>query len=135
MKSIALLIGVLCVGIGLGALGTSTLQHRRMAALREARQQGGLMRALERVVEIEDEGQRASIEVILHSAETDFRAVRRTCSDSLAVYREALMADLREVFTPEQRETLDQWLQRDRERRSNGRGRSGNRRPSSRERP
>lgn len=135
MKSIALLVGVLVVGLALGALGTSTLQHRRMAALQEARQQGGLMRVVQREVEFDNDEQREVIGRILERAETDFRAVRRMCADSFAVHRETLMANLNEALTPEQQEQLEGLLQRDRESRSSRRGQSGNRRSPRREHP
>ncbi len=135
LKSVLLLVGVLIVGLALGTFGTSALQHRRMAALQEARREGGLMQRLERVIEFENESQREEIEDIVLRAETNFRTIQRSCGDSLSVYREAFLADLKEVLTPDQHAQVETWLQRDRELRSHRRGRSADPRTRSRERP
>ena len=130
LKSVLLLCGVLVVGLLLGAFATSTWQHRRMSELRQAREQGGIMRMLEQTIEFESDTQRQEVEEILQRTEESFRSLRRMYLDSMVTHRELLMNDMQQVLTPEQLEDMQERLTR--ERRSN---RSRGRRDGPRKRP
>ena len=130
VKSILLLAGTFLVGILLGVFATSTLQHRRMAELRQVREQGGIMRMLERTLEFESDAQRQEVEDILGQAEASFRAMRRTYTDSMLVHREELMDALQQVLTAEQLEEMEKHMTRERRSpRNRGRRNGPSRRP------
>lgn len=130
VKSILLLAGTFLVGILLGVFATSTLQHRRMAELRQVREQGGIMRMLERTLEFESDAQRQEVEDILGQAEASFRAMRRTYTDSMLVHREELMDALQQVLTAEQLEEMEKHMTRERRSpRNRGRRNGPGRRP------
>lgn len=133
VKSILLLAGTFLVGILLGVFATSTLQHRRMAELRQVREQGGIMRMLERTLEFESDAQRQEVEDILGQAEASFRAMRRTYTDSMLVHREELMDALQQVLTAEQLEEMEKHMTRERRSpRNRGRRNGPGRRPQQR---
>lgn len=128
VKSILLLTGTFVVGILLGVFATSTLQHRRMAELRQVREQGGIMRMLERTLEFESDAQRQEVEDILEQAEASFRAMRRTYTDSMLVHRGVLMDALQQVLTAEQLEEMEKHMTRERRSPRNRGRRNGPRR-------
>ena len=133
-KSILLLAGALVVGILLGAFATSAWQTSRMAEVRQVREQGGVMRMLERTIEFESDEQRQEVEAILEEAEVSFRSLRRSYSDSMAAQRELLMGELEEALSPEQLETMRARMTRER-RSSRDRGRRNGNSKHSRQHP
>ena len=133
VKSILLLAGTLLVGALLGMFATSTWQHRRMQELRQVRELGGMMRILDHAIEIENPDQQQEVEQILKRAETSFRSLRRAYTDSMIVHREALFDELRETMTPEQIESVEKWLTRERRSHPN-RGRRNNHNKTHRQR-
>ena len=124
VKSIVLLGCTLIAGILIGILGTSAWQHRRNAAIAEIRVQGGLMRQIEQIIEIESEEQREELMIAIRRAEQGFMRQRRLMSDSLAVYRQALAADLQRILGQEQWERVEEKLTRRRSRHSDRNTRS-----------
>lgn len=124
VKSIVLLGCTLLAGILIGILGTSAWQHRRNAAIAEIRVQGGLMRQIEQIVEIESEEQREELMAAIRRAEQGFMRQRQHMSDSLAVYRQALAADLQRILGQEQWERVEEKLTRRRSRHSDRNSRS-----------
>ncbi|MDE2771802.1 MAG: hypothetical protein OXI44_11665 [Bacteroidota bacterium] len=118
VKSIVLLGCTLIAGILIGILGTSAWQHRRNAAIAEIRVQGGLMRQIEQIVEIESEEQREELMTVIRRAEQGFMRQRQHMSDSLAVYRQALAADLQRILGQEQWERVEEKLTRKRSKHS-----------------
>jgi len=112
VKSILLLTITLVVGILLGIVATSALQHRRMAEIRQVRERGGIMRMLEQAIEFESDAQKQQVEEILEGAESSFRSLRRAYSDSMRTYRESLMNSLNEVLTLQQIEQMEEHLTR-----------------------
>ena len=124
VKSIVLLGCTLIAGILIGILGTSAWQHRRNVAIAEIRVQGGLMRQIEQIVEIESEEQREELMTVIRRAEQGFMRQRQHMSDSLAVYRQALAADLQRILGQEQWELIEEKLTRRRSRHSDRNSRS-----------
>ena len=124
VKSFVLLGCTLIAGILIGILGTSAWQHRRNAAIADFRVQGGLMRQIEQIVEIESEEQREELMTVIRRAEQGFMRQRQHMSDSLAVYRQALAADLQRVLGQEQWERVEEKLTRRRSRHSDRNARS-----------
>ncbi|MDE2957018.1 MAG: hypothetical protein OXU68_08450 [Bacteroidota bacterium] len=112
VKSILLLTITLVVGILLGIVATSALQHRRMAEIRQVRERGGIMRMLEQAIEFESDAQKQQVDEILEGAESSFRSLRRAYSDSMRTYRESLMNSLNEVLTLQQIEQMEEHLTR-----------------------
>ena len=124
VKSFVLLGCTLIAGILIGILGTSAWQHRRNTAIADFRVQGGLMRQIEQIVEIESEEQREELMTVIRRAEQGFMRQRQLMSDSLAVYRQALAADLQRVLGQEQWERVEEKLTRRRSRHSDRNARS-----------
>ena len=114
VKSILLLAITFVVGILLGVFATSTLQHRRMAEIRQVRERGGIMRVLEQAIEFESDAQKQQVEEILEGAESSFRSLLRAYSDSMQTHRESLMDSLKQLLTPEQIEQMEERLTRER---------------------
>lgn len=114
-KSILIVVSTLVVGVLLGASGASVLQNRRAAKLQQARETGGLIRIVEKIVAIEDDQQRARIHEIVRDAEQKFREARTECSELLRTQRTSMITRLNAELTPEQREEFEQWLQRERQ--------------------
>ncbi len=113
-KSIVILACTLMCGILIGALGTSTWQHRRNVVVVETRRPGGLMRQIERIIEIQDETQRQEVKIILSRAEQSFMLQRKRMIDSLTVHRQLLLRDLEQILEPDQWQQLEAWLNRKR---------------------
>ncbi len=116
-KSILILVCTLAAGVLIGSLGTSAWQHRRNVEVYETRRPGGLVRHIERVIEIEDDAQRQAINAILVRAEQTFMLQRRRMMDSLAVHRQLLLSDLEQILEPDQMQRLEAWLSRERTKR------------------
>jgi len=115
-KSALLLLGTLFIGILLGILTASTLQHRRAETIRKVHQHGGTTRLLEKVIAPEDSLQRAQILEIMHGVEENLQDARTECRQLIATRHDSLRTKLQAVLTAEQQERLDNWLQRDRHR-------------------
>ncbi len=122
-KSAWLLFATLVVGIALGVLGASTLQHRRVEQIRETRERGGVTRFMERVLETEDAALNANARRAIEEGEERFRRIRAQCGDSLNAARNSMMAELDTLLTPEQQERLEHWQQRTRRGRRDSRRR------------
>lgn len=90
------------------------------------------MRQIEQIVEIESEEQREELMTAIRRAEQGFMRQRQHMSDSLAVYRQALAADLQRILGQEQWERVEEKLTRRRSRHSDRNSRS-RRSPRSRE--
>ena len=127
-KSILLLAVMLSVGVLLGASGTSVLQNRRVAQLRQAREAGGMMRMVEAAIGIEDESQRDRIRAVIQESQEGFRETRRTCSDMFQARHDSMMANLRTVLSPDQQDALDAWIAQEHSRQRDGRGRKSDKR-------
>ncbi len=132
VKSLILLGCTLIAGIAIGILGTGAWQHRRNVTLSETRVQGGLTRHIERIIHFENEDQRSEVRAIVHRAEQSFMQQRQSMSDSLAVHRQILVADLQQALTPEQWQQLETWLDRKPRYRKKRRGHSSGQHRSSR---
>lgn len=122
-KSAWLLFATLVVGIALGVLGASTLQHRRVEQIRETRERGGVTRFMARVLETEDAALNANVRRAIEEGEERFRRIRAQCGDSLNAARNSMMAELDTLLTPEQQERLEHWQQRTRRGRRDSRRR------------
>lgn len=131
VKSFVILGCTLIAGILVGILGTSAWQHRRNTAISEIRVQGGLMRQIEQIVEIESEEQREELMIVIHRAEQGFMRQRQLMADSLSVHRQALAVDLQRILGQEQWERVEEKLTR---KRSGHSGRNTRSRRSSRKR-
>ncbi|MCY4673056.1 MAG: hypothetical protein OXD43_04700 [Bacteroidetes bacterium] len=118
VKSFVILGCTLIAGILVGILGTSAWQHRRNVAIAEIRIQGGLMRQIEQVIEIESEEQREELITVIRRAEQVFMEQRRRVADSFAVHNQALVADLQRILNPEQWERVEARLTRRRSKHS-----------------
>ena len=82
------------------------------------------MRQIEQIVEIESEEQREELMVVIQRAEQGFMKQRQLMADSLAVYRQALVADLQRILGQEQWERVEARLTRKRSRHSDRNTRS-----------
>ncbi len=76
------------------------------------------MRQIEQTIEIESEEQREELMIVIRRAEQGFLRQRRLMADSLAVHRQALVADLQRILGQEQWERVEARLTRKRSRRS-----------------
>jgi len=123
IKSLTLLGCTLIAGIMIGILGTSTWQHRRNAALHEARAQGGLMRHVERIIKFHDEKQLTEARTVIHRAELSFMQQRKRMVDSLAHQNQILLAELEQILTPDQWQRLEMWMSREQKHRKQRRDR------------
>lgn len=124
VKSLVILGCTLIAGILVGILGTSSWQHRRNTTIAEIRVQGGLMRQIEQIVEIESEEQREELMIVIQRAEQGFMRQRQLMADSFAVHRQALVADLQRILGQEQWERVESRLTRKRSRHSDRNTRS-----------
>ena len=115
VKSFLILGCTLMVGIIIGILGTSTWQHRRNVTLSETRIQGGLLRHIERIIDIENEGQRTEVKAVIRRTEQSFMRQHSRMVDSLSLYHEHLMTDLKQILSSDQWERLESRLARKRE--------------------
>lgn len=82
------------------------------------------MRQIEQIVEIESEEQREELTIVIQRAEQGFMKQRQLMADSLAVYRQALVADLQRILGQEQWERVEARLTRKRSRHSDRNTRS-----------
>lgn len=82
------------------------------------------MRQIEQIVEIESEEQREELMIVIQRAEQGFMKQRQLMADSLAVYRQALVADLQRILGQEQWERVEARLTRKRSRHSDRNTRS-----------
>ncbi len=124
VKSLVILGCTLIAGILVGILGTSAWQHRRNTTIAEIRVQGGLMRQIEQIIEIESDEQREELMIVIQRAEQGFMKQRQIMADSLAVHRQALVADLQRILGQEQWERVEARLTRKRSRHSDRNARS-----------
>lgn len=82
------------------------------------------MRQIEQIIEIESEEQREELIIVIQRAEQGFMKQRQLMADSLAVHRQALVADLQRILGQEQWERVEARLTRKRSRHSDRNTRS-----------
>lgn len=116
-KSIAIIIGTLVVGVIIGSLATGAIYSQRVAEFQALRNDTGLTRFLERVIEPTDEAQREQIRTILNEAAQQQLALRR----SIVLEHRQIMDDLREemadLLTDNQKQELRRFIENERRRR------------------
>lgn len=116
-KSIVIIIGTLIVGVIIGALATGAVFSQRVAEIQALRDENGMTRFLERVIEPTDEVQQEKIRAILKETASQQMEIRRSIALEHREIFQALRADLAEVLTPEQKIELRKWIEQDRRRR------------------
>lgn len=116
-KSIAIVIGTLIVGIIIGALATGAIVSQRVAEFQALRSDFGLARFLERVIEPTDEAQREEIRDVLDDVAERQIEIRRSIASQHREMFEDMREDLSLILTPEQKQELRNWMERDRTRR------------------
>ncbi len=122
-KSALILLVTLAVGILIGSLATSAVINHRMEQLAELRRPTGFSLMLERVIRPQDEAQREQIRAILEEAGARMAELRRSHFTELKAIIDSTRARLNPILTPEQRQRLETWFSRDRERLKTGRWR------------
>lgn len=116
-KSIAIIIGTLVVGIIIGSLATGAIHSQRVAEFQALRNDTGLTRFLERVIEPTDEAQREQIRAILNASARQQLELRRSIVLEHRQLFEDLQEDLAEILTDEQKQQLRRWMEDERQRR------------------
>ena len=63
-KTIFVLLGMLLIGIAIGALGQSTMHNRRMEKINEMRRQGGLYASFDQFIDPVDQAQEDTLRAL-----------------------------------------------------------------------
>ncbi len=116
-KSIAIIIGTLLVGIIIGSLATGAIFSSRVAEIQALRQENGMSRFLERMIEPTDEAQLAEIQAVLQETERRHMEIRR----SVATEHRDVLVDMKrsldQILNDEQKAALSQRVEKERKRR------------------
>ena len=116
-KSIAIIIGILLVGVIIGSLATGAVFSQRVAELQALRNDNGLTPFLERVIQPTDEAQRKKIREVLEKSARQQMEIRRSIMMEHREIFEEMREELSQILTDEQKTELRAWLERDRRQR------------------
>lgn len=134
-KSALLLIAVLAIGMVLGALVNARIASQRMERIAFVRTQRGFVRAMENVIDAQDDQTREAVRAILDSAAVRIDEHMQRTRSEMRTILDSTRIELSEVLSPEQMEQLEQHLRERRpppgsgERRRGAPGRSQENRP------
>ena len=109
-SALVLLVGVLVLGVVLGALLAGALQRQRAGRAAALATPDGIERYLVRTVRPETDDQRAAVRAAAERAAPEVRAVLRTARAGLRGVRDGVRSDLAPALTPDQAARLDQAL-------------------------
>ena len=111
-KTVFVLLGILALGIALGALGQSTMHNRRMDKLQEMRRQGGLYMSIDRYIDPVDSVQEDTLKAITHRHQERLDRLFKL----YRWYRSGMMDSLRTEMEPQldsvQLEAIGPWFDR-----------------------
>ena len=113
-KSIAIIIGTLLVGVIIGALATGAVFSQRVAELQALRNENGVSRFLENVIEPTDDAQKERIREILEKTSESHMEIRRSMMMQHRDVFQEMRAELSLVLTDEQKVQMREWFEKDR---------------------
>lgn len=116
-KSIAIIIGTLLVGIIIGSLATGAIFSSRVAEIQALRQENGMSRFLERMIEPTDEAQLAEIQAVLQATERRHMEIRRSVANEHRDVLVDMKNALDEILNEDQKAALSQRVEKERKRR------------------
>jgi len=116
-KTVFVLLGVLAIGLALGALGQSTMHNRRMEKLSEMRRQGGLYGQIDRHIDPIDLAQEDTLKAISHRHQDRLERLYRRYRWYRSGYMDSLRTELEPVLDSVQAVDLKPWLDRETRRR------------------
>lgn len=108
MISATLLVGVL-----IGALATGAILNQRVEELQALRRQGGVVRFMERIIEPTDARQRAELRAVLDEFASRQMEIRQATFEEHRALFNTLREELDEILTPEQKQDLRAWMDRE----------------------
>jgi hypothetical protein len=120
-KSLLILVVTLLVGGSLGALATGTAMSNRVEKLNQLRSKAGFSETIERVIIPETEDQRGDVRLLLDETAERLNALSRRHREERAAVVDSMRLELNHIISDEQRERLDQWIERHRARHQHGR--------------
>lgn len=111
-KTIFVLVGMLLIGIALGALGQSTIHNRRMEKLSDMRRQGGLYAAIDRYIDPVDLAQEDMLRSLTKTYQTKLSKFLRHYQWHRSTLMDSLKMDMMPLLTDEQNLKLAPWYDR-----------------------
>ena len=111
-KTVFVLVGTLAIGIAIGALWQSTLHNRRMEALANMRNQGGLYSSVDRYIDPVDQAQEDTLRSL---SKVYQRKLSRFYGHYLwhkSTLMDSLKTDMYPLLTPEQTTQITPWFER-----------------------
>lgn len=111
-KTIFVLVGMLLIGIAIGALGQSTIHNRRMEKLSEMRRQGGLYAAIDRYIDPVDLAQEDTLRSLTKTYQTKLSKFLRHYQWHRSTLMDSLKTDMMPLLTDEQNLLLAPWYER-----------------------
>ncbi|MDA1028167.1 MAG: hypothetical protein O3B41_03830 [Bacteroidetes bacterium] len=111
-KTIFVLVGMLLIGIALGALGQSTMHNRRMEKLSEMRRQGGLYAAIDKYIDPVDLAQEDTLRSLTKTYQSKLSIFLRHYQWHRSTLMDSLKTDMMPLLTEEQNLKLASWYER-----------------------
>jgi hypothetical protein len=112
LKSLAIIVATLIIGMVLGGLITARLVNKRLDHITALRSQRGFTHFIERSIEYESEEQREQVaEILDRTARQMFEHLRASRETTMRLL-DSTRADLSEVLSEEQMEQLERRLKR-----------------------
>lgn len=110
IKSVAIVVVVLIIGMVLGGLITARLVQKRIETFTQMRSERGFTRFLEGAIQYDSEEQREQVEAILEAtSERMFEHFSATRFEARQILEET-RAELRQILRPEQMRQLERQL-------------------------
>ncbi len=111
-KTIFVLLGMLLIGIAIGALGQSTMHNRRMEKINEMRRQGGLYASFDQFIDPVDQAQEDTLRALAKTYQKKLGAFLRHYQWHRSTLMDSLKTDMTPLLTEEQVVQLAPWLER-----------------------
>jgi len=111
-KTIFVLLGMLVIGIALGALGQSTMHNQRMEKLNEMRRQGGMYASVDRYIDPVDQAQEDTLRALTKSYQKKLSEFLRHYQWHRSTLMDSLKTDMTPLLTADQIIQLAPWFER-----------------------
>ncbi len=108
-KSTLILLGVLVIGVAIGALATGTLRKQRVRSFKRMPPHERFFSFMERTVEPSEE-QRGDFERVIETRSKQLRELYETHQTGVIAIYDSLRADLQNILTDEQKQRFEELL-------------------------
>lgn len=126
-KSALIVVCTFVAGLAVGILATNYVVQQRLDRMRDLRSRSGYSQTIMEAIQPNTDAQREQVRAILQQTHDSLELLRREWSIGVQAEGDSMRVKLNEILTPEQRASLNEWLERHQRRRHRDGDRNGDR--------